>query len=90
MRTVTPSQRVKVAEAIGLNEQYLYQCLTGRRPTPELHCPGIEREFNGEITVEELRPDVSWQRVPDPHWPHPKGRPCIDVAAPALATEGQG
>lgn len=88
MRTVTASERVKVAEAIGLNEQYLYQCLTGRRTTPELHCPAIEREFSGDITVEELRPDVVWQRVPDPSWPHPGGRPCIDVAAPVA--EGQG
>ena len=35
--------------------------------------------------VEELRPDVHWIRVPDPDWPHPQGRPAIDVAAPALA-----
>lgn len=24
-----------------------------------------------------------WYRVPDPDWPHPKGRPLLDVAAPA-------
>ena len=30
-----------------------------------------------------LRPDVRWARVPDAGWPHPDGRPCIDVAAPA-------
>lgn len=89
MITVTAQRRSLVAEAIGLNEQYLYQCLTGRRQTPEIHCPAIERGFEGEITVEELRPDVVWHRIPDPAWPHPSGRPCIDVAAPAVAELGQ-
>lgn len=32
--------------------------------------------------AQELRPDVRWQRVADATWPHPAGRPCIDVAAP--------
>lgn len=31
--------------------------------------------------VEDFGDDVVWQRVPDPTWPHPRGRPCIDVAA---------
>lgn len=37
-----------------------------------------------------MRPDVVWARVPDPGWPHPDGRPCIDVAMPervAVSTE---
>lgn len=84
MITLNAAERVELAEAVGLNEQYLYQCLSGRRMTPEVHCPAIERESRGLITVTELRPDVTWQRVPDPNWPHPNGRPCIDVAAPAV------
>jgi hypothetical protein len=32
-------------------------------------------------TVRAIWPEL--QRVPDPSWPHPQGRPCIDVAAPA-------
>lgn len=52
------------------------------RPPPD-RCPAIERATEGRVTCEELRPDVCWQRVPDPDWPHPGGRPCIDVAAPA-------
>lgn len=50
---------------------------------PPDRCPAIERATNGAVTVEQLRPDVRWQRVPDPDWPHPDGRPCIDVAAPS-------
>jgi DNA-binding transcriptional regulator YdaS (Cro superfamily) len=55
---------------------------------PKERCPDIERATEGRYTVEELREDVVWQRVPDANWPHPAGRPCIDVAAPVA--EGQG
>lgn len=82
MVAISPAERLAVAAAVGMNEQYLYQCLTGRRPTPADRCPAIERASEGRITCDELRPDVRWQRVPDPAWPHPAGRPCIDVAAP--------
>lgn len=59
-------------------------------PPPD-RCPAIERATSGRVTVAELRPDVQWIRVPDPAWPHPEGRPCIDVAAPAtgIATAQQ-
>lgn len=49
---------------------------------PKERCPDIERLTAARFTVEQMRPDVTWQRVPDPEWPHPGGRPCIDVAAP--------
>jgi DNA-binding transcriptional regulator YdaS (Cro superfamily) len=48
---------------------------------PPQRCPAIERATAGAVTAEQLRPDVRWVRVPDPRWPHPAGRPCIDVAA---------
>lgn len=82
MYTMSANERVVVAAAIGVNEQYLYQCLTRRRPTPLVRCPDIERATKGCVTCEELRPDVRWQRFADPTWPDPRGRPCIDVAAP--------
>lgn len=84
-----PAQvRHAAARELGLNEQYLYQCLTGRRTAPIERCPGIERALQGAATVEQLRPDVRWVRVPDPDWPHPQGRPLADVtqaAEPAAA-----
>lgn len=52
------------------------------RGIPDDRCPSIERATSGSVTVEDLRPDVSWVRVVDPSWPHPLGRPCIDVAGP--------
>lgn len=54
-----------------------------RGNVPAEWCPSIERAAG--VACEELRPDVRWQRVPDAIWPHPGGRPCIDVAAPQAA-----
>lgn len=80
MIALTAPERIALATAVSMHEQYLYQCLTGRRPTPPDRCPDIERATAGRLTCEHLRPDVRWQRVPDPDWPNPAGRPCIDVA----------
>ena len=48
-------------------------------------CPTIERATAGGVLCEELRPDVNWHRIPDADWPHPEGRPLIDVSAKAAA-----
>lgn len=69
--------------AIGAHSPDMSRWAVGRRPIPPDRCPSIERATGGRVTCEELRPDVRWQRVPDAAWPHPGGRPCIDVAAPA-------
>lgn len=52
-----------------------------RTGIPADRCPVIERATNGQHTCESMRPDVRWVRVPDAQWPHPKGRPLIDVTA---------
>ena len=60
-----------------------------KRGIPADRCPAIERATQGAVTVEVLRPDAAWSRIPDPAWPHPAGRPVIDVARPvAVAQEG--
>lgn len=58
-----------------------------RRGIPADRCPAIERGSEGSVTVEQMRPDVRWHRVADPAWPHPDGRPLIDVAAPAVPVD---
>lgn len=68
-----------VARMLGIK---LPSVLGWKGRVPKERCPVIERETNGRFTVEKLRDDVAWTRVPDPTWPHPEGRPCIDVAAP--------
>lgn len=50
------------------------------RGIPAERAPAIERATLGAWPVERIRPDAPWHRVPDPTWPHPAGRPVIDVA----------
>lgn len=57
-----------------------------RRPSAE-NCVGIERATSGAVTVEELRPNAFWTRIPDPDWPHPEGRPLLDFAPDRTPTE---
>lgn len=75
-----------VARALGIKAPSVIGW-AGRVPADRR--PQLERHFYPRVTVEALGTDVRWQRVPDPDWPHPNGRPCIDVAAPPVATELQ-
>lgn len=58
-----------------------------KRGIPAERCPAIERATQGAVAVETLRSDVQWSRIPDPAWPHPAGRPVIDVARPQVAAQ---
>ena len=79
-----------LARRLGVRQQQVWNWLNrdGGHPPVE-RCPSIEREFNGSLTCEQLRPDVRWLRVPDPAWPHPDGRPCIDFAPPERPAKGR-
>lgn len=73
------------AGALGVNPDQVRQwryAHAGRVPSPE-NCVAIELASGGLVTVDELRDDKRWIRTTDPAWPHPLGRPCLDVAAPA-------
>lgn len=67
-----------VARIVGLSVPTVH----GWKRVPEKHCPDIELAKHGEVTVEELRPDIRWVRVKDRSWPNPKGRPVVDYAKP--------
>lgn len=75
-----------IARALGITRAAVSQWATGVRPIPEERCPAIECATSGAVTCEELRPDVSWVRVLDAAWPHPKGRPLVDHARPELVS----
>ena len=61
---MTPQERSILAQRCKINEAYLYQILTKRREaSPEL-CVLIERESNGKVTRQMLRPG-DWVRI----WP---------------------
>jgi len=55
----------------------------GWKAIPVHHCPTIERATACVRTCEDMQPGAPWLRVPDKRWPHPKGRPVLDVAATA-------
>ncbi len=48
------SRRLKVPATL------ISQWKTGVRRVPAERCPDIERETNGVVTCEEMRPDVDW------------------------------
>jgi hypothetical protein len=82
-----------LGRAIGVPAQTVRDWITRRRQMPCRHCPSIEVATGGLLVVEHLRPDAPWLRMPDPNWPHPAGRPVLDIAnttlsAAAAATEG--
>jgi DNA-binding transcriptional regulator YdaS (Cro superfamily) len=58
-----------------------------QRGIPAERCPAIERATAGRWTVDTLCPSARWSRIPDPAWPHPAGRPVIDVARPVAAVK---
>lgn len=72
-----------LARGLKVSRPTVSQWIHKERPVPEGRCPDIERLARARVTVDQLRPDLRWARVPDPAWPHPDGRPCIDVADPA-------
>lgn len=62
---ISPEQRRYWAEKLGgLNEQYLYQCLTGRRDMNPGEARRIERDSGGVITRQMLC-QKTWHEI----WP---------------------
>lgn len=76
-------RQTALAVAVKAQPQLVWQW-ANNRPVPADRCADIERASDGDVTCEELRPDLTWVRVPDKHWPwHRKGRPLLDVTAAA-------
>ncbi len=75
----------EVANAIGVHPVMVSQWISDAKPVPPERCPAIERATKGAVTVEELRPDARWHRVPDEAWPGGRGRPLLDVASQQAA-----
>lgn len=61
-----------LARHFGLTQGAVSQWRRNGVPPPRMKAV---RDFTeGAVTLEEM--------LPDPTWPHPEGRPCLDVAAP--------
>jgi DNA-binding transcriptional regulator YdaS (Cro superfamily) len=70
-----------LAKALDVSSAAVSGWKTADRPIPPKQCVEIEKLVDARVTVEELSPRSKWVRVPDVQWPHPKGRPLMDVAA---------
>ena len=65
--TITPERRRILAVKFGLNEQYLYQCLTGRRDMKPGQAMQLEIATEGELkrsalcqgSYREIWPDLA-------------------------------
>ena len=74
---------LRIASAISVHPVMISQWASGTKKVPADRCPAVERATDGKVTCEELRPDITWTRIPDQWWPNGIGRPVID---PARAT----
>ena len=61
---ITPDERRQLAEKVGINEQYLYQCLTGRRDMSASEAVRVEMASDGRLT-RKMVCQGSWQSI----WP---------------------
>ena len=61
---IFPDERRQLAEKVGINEQYLYQCLTGRREMSAWEAVRVEQESEGRLT-RKMVCQGSWQSI----WP---------------------
>lgn len=61
---ITPDERRQLAEKVGINEKYLYQCLTGRREMSASEAVRVEQASDGRLT-RKMVCQASWQAI----WP---------------------
>jgi DNA-binding transcriptional regulator YdaS (Cro superfamily) len=64
MDDVPPSERRELATLLGLDEQYLYQCFTGRKAMHPKEAMRAERKTSGRLRRWHLRP-LDWHEI----WP---------------------
>jgi hypothetical protein len=80
MNPVTPSERQDLASQLGVNEQYLYQCMTARRDLDAAIARRLEVLSSGRIRVWHVRRD--WHHI----WPElvgTDGAPAVSEPAKA-------
>lgn len=86
MHDLSPSDRRALAEQVGVDEQYLYQCLTGRKDMKTNEAVRVERATGLRLRRWHLRRNDWWQ-----HWPEligVEGAPAVPES-PADSQEGE-
>lgn len=77
MDPITSKDRVELADLIGVNEQYLYQCLRGLRDMDPLKAADAEVKSNGRLRRWMLHRE--WARI----WPELAGEDGAPIEAKA-------
>lgn len=62
---LTVAERIELAKKAGVSEQYLYQCLTGRRGMRANLAVHVSRVSEGRIRLWDLRSADWWTVWPD-------------------------
>lgn len=86
---LTPEDRRRLADIVGVHEATLYQAVTGKgRGFSPAECVRIERESNHELRRWDLRPN-DWHLI----WPElvgVRGSPSLPGTAVSRATAAPG
>lgn len=85
MRQITAQERKRLAAAVGVTDQYLYQCLTGRRDMDAAEARRAEARTDCALRRWQLR-QSDWHRI----WPEligMEGAPPVPIDAVG-ASEG--
>ncbi len=76
-----------IADALGEGiTRQVVEYWQAKRRVPAERGPLVERKCRAlgvDVSVEALCPGRTWKRVKDKTWPHPEGRPLLDVAKEA-------
>ena len=77
--SLTVEDRIAFAKKCDTSRHHLQNCAYGYKPIGAKLAVAIERESRGALNVDSVLP-AKWQRVKDKSWPHPLGRPLLDLA----------
>ncbi len=78
-RGLDADEKRAAASVLGATLGHLNNIACGLRPLAADIGIGVESITKGRLPVEVVCPGHRWHRVRDPSWPHPKGKPYLDV-----------
>lgn len=78
-RALGPDEKRAASAALGTSQGHLNNVASDLRPLSAEIAVAVESFTSGARAVEFLCPGMRWRRVRDPSWPHPKGKPLLDV-----------
>jgi DNA-binding transcriptional regulator YdaS (Cro superfamily) len=84
-KQISPADRRRLAEQVGVSEQYLYQCLTRRRDMNPIEARRIEAATNGELMRWDLC-QTTWRGI----WPELGDLPNAPAANDSQPATAEG